>query len=72
MSFEPAEFLTSMLVSSIGVVLFMYGRRQKRVPQVVAGLLLAAFPYFVPSALLMLVIASVILGALYGLLRLGW
>lgn len=73
MDFDATSFLVSMVVSGIGFVAFMYGRKQKRLPQMVAGLGLMVYPYFVMSNVwLMLAIAAVILVALFALLRLGW
>jgi hypothetical protein len=57
--------LASMLVSSIGLGLFMYGKKQKRAPHLAVGILLMAYTYFVPSIPLMFVIAGVLLGLLY-------
>ena len=57
--------LASVLVGSIGLGLFVYGKRQRRVPHAVAGLVLMVYPYFVPSVALMLVIAAALLGLLF-------
>jgi len=46
-----------MFVSSIGFVLFVYGRRMNRIPHVLTGIVLLVFPYFVPSVFAMLGIA---------------
>ncbi len=72
MDFDANQLLASLLVSSIGLVLFMYGRRQKRVPHILTGVLLMAFPYFVSNVWLMFVIAAAVLGLFWGALRLGW
>jgi hypothetical protein len=57
--------LASVLVGSIGLGLFVYGKRQRRVPHLLTGLVLMIYPYFVPSVALMLVIAAGLLGLLY-------
>jgi hypothetical protein len=54
-----------MLVSSIGLGLFVYGKKQKRAPHLAVGILLMAYTYFVPNIPLMFVIAGVLLGLLY-------
>ncbi len=46
-SFDPGLFMLGMVVSGIGFVLFVYGKKQQRWPQLVAGVLLSVFPYFV-------------------------
>ena len=63
---------SSFVVSGIGFVAFAYGKRQGRVPQMVAGLVLMGFPYFVSNLALMGGIAGAILGALWLAIRLGW
>jgi hypothetical protein len=66
------ELFASLLVSSIGLVAFIYGKRQGRLPQMLAGLVLMLFPYFVSNVLLMFGIATAVLGGLWGAVRLGW
>lgn len=60
------------MVSGVGFVLFSYGRKMGRLPQVVGGLILMVFPYFVPNVLLMLGIATALCLLLYGALRAGY
>ena len=59
--------LAAVLIGSIGLGLFVYGKRQRRVPHLVAGILLMVYPYLVPSILPMLLVGAGILG-LIGLL----
>ncbi len=68
---QPDSLLASMLVSAIGLVVFGYGKRLQRVPQIVIGLVLIAFPYVVPSVPLMAGITAVLLGGLWLMIRLG-
>ena len=72
MSFDTGSLLTSLLVSSVGFVLLTYGRRMGRPPHMLAGLVLLVYPYFVPGALVMFIIAAVIVGGLWLAVRLGW
>jgi hypothetical protein len=72
MNIDANSLLAGMLVSSIGFVLFVYGKKQSRFPQLVAGLVLMVYPYFVPSALLMLGIAVCLLGLLWLGVRAGY
>jgi hypothetical protein len=65
------QLLASLLVSSIGFVLFVYGRKLARAPQLVAGLALMVYPYFVSSAVATLLVAAGLLGALWLSVRLG-
>jgi hypothetical protein len=65
------SILASTLVGSIGFVLFHYGRKCTRMPQLVSGLTLMLFPMFVPGVAWMLGIAAVILAAFWACLRAG-
>lgn len=71
MSFDANALLLSMLVSGIGFVAFVYGKKQSRIPQMVAGVVLMAYPYFVSNLWLMLGIAAAILVAMFAAIRLG-
>jgi hypothetical protein len=63
--------MAGFLVSLIGTALFMYGKKQSRVPHMAAGVLLVVFPYFVPSVVLVFGIAAVLLVLLWVLVRAG-
>ena len=59
------SLLASVLVGSIGMGLFIYGRRQRRAPHLAIGIVLMVFPYLVPSVTLMFVIAAALVGLLW-------
>lgn len=42
-------FIAGFLVSCVGFVLLSYGRKLKRPPQLLSGLILLVVPYFVPN-----------------------
>jgi hypothetical protein len=72
MSFDPAFLFLSLLPSGIGLVLFMYGKKYLRWPQLAAGVLLMVSPYVV-STVMSLITADVAIGvALWFALHLGW
>ncbi len=71
MSFDPASILISLLLSSIGFVAFVYGKRQSRLPHMAAGGILMIFPYFVPSPWWMAGVGVAIIVAWITLVRLG-
>ena len=55
--------VASMVVSTVGFGFFMYGKKQSRVPQLLAGMALMVYPAFVSSPAWMVAIAGAILGA---------
>jgi hypothetical protein len=57
--------LASVVIGSVGLGLFMYGKRQRRVPHLVAGIVLMVYPYFVGSVAAMAAIAGGLLGLLF-------
>jgi len=71
MDIEAGSLIASLVVSSIGFVVFGYGKRLQRVPQMVVGLGLMAFPYFVPNVPLMAGIAAALLAGLWLAVRIG-
>ena len=72
MNLDATWLILSLIPSGVGFVLFVYGRKQQRIPQLVAGLALMIYPYFTPTATSMLVTGAAIGGALYWALRYGW
>jgi hypothetical protein len=56
--------LASLFIGSIGMGLFIYGKRQRRAPHLAVGVLLMAYTYFVPNVTLMCVIGAALLGLL--------
>jgi hypothetical protein len=72
MDLDANSLLASMLIGSVGFVAFVYGKKQGRAPQMLVGVALMIFPYFVSNIALMFAIAAALLTALWGALRLGW
>ena len=52
-----------LLTGAIGVGYFMYGKRQTKFVPLLAGMALCVYPYFVDSALWLVVIGAVLLAA---------
>jgi hypothetical protein len=69
---DANALLSSLFISSIGLVVFMYGKRQGRLPQMVIGFVLLVYTYFLSSVAWIFVIAGLLLGLLWLLVRLGW
>jgi hypothetical protein len=72
LSFDPASLFLSLIVSGVGFVLFMYGKKQDRWPQLVAGLVLMVYPYFVGNAVPMLLVGAAVVGGLWLAVRSGY
>lgn len=72
MSLDPTWLFLSLFPSGIGFVLFVYGKKQDRWPQLVAGLLFMVYPYFVDSLLSLTVVGAIIGIALWAAVRGGW
>lgn len=71
MDFSPAWMLASLLVSTVGMGFFLYGKKQTRIPQLLAGLALMLESVVVPSPTWMYVSAGLVLAGLWALLRAG-
>jgi hypothetical protein len=71
-SFDPLWLVLSLIPSGIGVVLFVYGRKQERWPHLVAGLLMMVYPYVATSVTTLVGVGIAISGALWWAVRAGW
>lgn len=69
MNFDADTLIASMIIGGIGTVSFIYGKRQSRLPQMVVGILLIAYPYFISNVFLMIGIAVALLAALWASIR---
>jgi hypothetical protein len=69
---DMGVLVAGFVVSSVGFVLFKYGRKMSRPPHVLTGLVLMVFPYFVPSVLAALGIAALLCALLYLAVRAGY
>ena len=72
MTFDPTWLFLSLIPSGVGFVLFVYGKKQERWPQLVAGLALLVYPYFADTVPALVGIGAGIGAALWVAVRLGW
>jgi hypothetical protein len=72
MNLDASSLIAGFVVSGVGYVLFSYGRKLSRPPQMVGGLVLMVFPYFVPSVPWMLSIAALLSGVVWVVVRMGY
>jgi hypothetical protein len=71
MSFDPLDLFLSIIISSFGLVLFVYGKKQTRAPHMVIGLAYMIYPYFVPSTAWLVGIAVALVLVLWLTVRRG-
>lgn len=72
MDLEFAPFMTMLFVSSLGLALFVFGKRTTRAPQMATGLVLMVLPYFLDGVLLNLGVAALLVGVMALVIRWGW
>jgi hypothetical protein len=71
-SLDPLWLFLSLIPGGIGFVLFVYGKKQARPPQLVAGLAMMVYPYFATDVASLVVIGALIGLGCWGAIRLGW
>lgn len=72
MSVDPTWLFLSLIPGGIGFVLFVYGKKQGRWPQLAAGVLFMVYPYFATSPVSLVATGAVIGVILWYAIRLGW
>ena len=72
MSLDPTWLFLSLITSGFGFVLFVYGKKQQRWPQLAAGLIFMVYPYFAPNLVSLVAIGVVTGGVLWYAIRLSW
>lgn len=70
MNFDPSYLIASLIVSSVGFVLYKFGRSQRRFSFAAVGATMLIYPYFVADVRIMIAIAVALGGALWGVVRL--
>ena len=72
MNLDPTWLMLSLIPSGIGFVLFVYGKKQQRWPQLAGGLALMLYPYFTQSVSALLGVGAVLAAAIYYAVQAGW
>ena len=72
MSVDPLWLFLSLIPSGVGLVLFVYGRKRERWPQLAAGLALMVYPYFATTTAWLVAIGAIIGLGCWWAVRLGW
>jgi hypothetical protein len=71
MEFATGALLLSLLIGAFGTGLFIYGKKQQRWPQLVGGIALSLYPYFISNLWLMGGIAVAIVVGVWIAVRQG-
>ncbi len=72
MNLDPTWIFLSLIPGGIGFVLFVYGKKQSRMPHLIAGLALMIYPYLATSVTSLVSVGALICGGLWYAVRLGW
>jgi len=72
MDLDSTWLFLSLIPGGIGFVLAVYGKKEGRWPQAVAGLLFIVYPYFTSSVTGLVGVGVAIGAALYFALQAGW
>jgi hypothetical protein len=62
----------SLIPSGVGFVLFVYGKKQGRMPHLVAGLIFMIYPLLATTVTSLLVVGGVTTAALWYAVHVGW
>jgi hypothetical protein len=71
MDLDPNALLVALFAGSLGLGVFVYGKRQGRFPHMLAGAALMAYPYFVANWMLSAGIGVAVVAILWIAVRLG-
>lgn len=69
MDFDGNSIMAALAASAVGYVFFSYGRKMKRPPPTIGGVVLMVFPYFVTDPLMMLMTGVLIIVLVFMALR---
>jgi uncharacterized membrane protein len=62
---SSTTILLSVLFSSIGIGVFMYGKKQRAIVPLCVGLALIFYPYFIASAIMLVIVGIVLIAIPY-------
>jgi len=53
MDLSAGSLFLSLFIGALGAGFFIYGKKQRRIPQLVGGIVLSVYPFFVPNLWIM-------------------
>jgi len=72
MSLDPTWLFLSLIPGGIGLVLFVYGKKQARVPHLIAGIAFMVYPIFTTTLWALCGVGALLGLALWVAVRGGW
>jgi 4-hydroxybenzoate polyprenyltransferase len=72
MNFDPTWLFLSLIPSGVGFVLFVYGKKQGRLPHLLAGIALSIYPYLATTVTMLVSVGLLIGAGLWFAVRQGW
>jgi hypothetical protein len=69
---DPTWLFLSLIPSGIGFAVFVYGKKQERWPQLIAGLALLVYPYFTESVAALVAVGLAVVFGLWVAIRMGY
>jgi hypothetical protein len=63
MDMSPTALMMSLLLGTIGMGLFIYGKKQQQIAHLVAGVGLMVIPYFIANIIALIVVGVVLTAA---------
>ena len=71
MDIPTSSIVAGFLVSTVGFSLFLYGKKQTRLPQLVAGVLMMLLPFVLQDALWMSLVGAASIAGVWAAVRVG-
>jgi hypothetical protein len=65
MDLSAGSLFLSLAIGTLGAGFFIYGKKQRRIPQLLGGIILSVYPYFIPNLWIMGGIAVAIVLAVW-------
>lgn len=72
MSLDPTWLFLGLIPSGIGFVLFVYGKKQGRLPLIVSGIAFMLYPMFTPTTFSLVAVGALLGAGTWMLIRAGW
>lgn len=71
MDFSAGSLFLSLVIGAVGAGFFLYGKKQGRLPQLVGGIILSLYPYWISNLWVMGGIAVGVVAAIFIAVRAG-